>query len=86
MKRALRPHLKIRSVIREPIAVAVTAQPRYFADRLLVAVRHLHPCRTLQHTAHKSYIHAASVPNYHVLKSTGQYGERPAQLYAEASG
>jgi hypothetical protein len=67
-----RPHLEIRPVIREPIAVAVTAQSRNFADRLLVAVRHLRPCGALQHTAHKPYIDAASVPKHHVLKKYGK--------------
>jgi hypothetical protein len=52
-KRALRSHLEIRSLIREPVAV-VAAQSRNFADGLLVTVRHLHTsCRALQHTTHK---------------------------------
>ena len=55
-----RSHLEVESLVSGPVT-AVTAQSWHFAHRFFIAVRHLNPCRTLQHATHKTRINLIPV-------------------------
>jgi len=81
MKKAQQAHLEVGSVIRKSVAVIVTAQPWYFADRLLITVRHMKPCWALQHTTYKQYVTKKTYP---VLKNQAikMYGGMDIKIHA----